>query len=81
VASARSLQDELDDLRNHDVSAWLEVIRAEASEVRSYERSISWRVTRPLRMAGMFRRSVRDIGIGATMDRVFAFIARKVRRS
>lgn len=63
---AGRLREELDTLRNGAVDRWLTMALEEGRRVRDFESSLSWRVTRPLRLAGIGVRSVRAVGVVPT---------------
>ncbi len=56
------LRSELDAYRNGAVDRWLELAVSEGRIVRDYENSLSWRITRPLRLARRGFTAVRTIG-------------------
>lgn len=56
------LQAELDAYRNGVVDRWLDVTLSEGRIAREYENSLSWRVTRPLRLARRGFSAVRTMG-------------------
>lgn len=61
------LRRELDALRNGAIDRWLTMALEEGRQVRDFESSLSWRVTRPLRLAGVVTRSVRAVGFASTV--------------
>jgi len=67
AAEARRLRNELDTLRNGAIDRWLTTALEEGRRVRDFESSLSWRVTRPLRLAGVGVRSVRTVGLVPTL--------------
>ena len=74
------LRAERDALLEHDVVTWLDRVRAEGSSYREFESSISYRVTAPIRWAGIFVRTVRSDGLGDAVGLVVASVKRRAGR-
>ena len=74
-----TLRAELDAYRNGVVDRWLDATLAEGRIVREYENSLSWRVTRPLRLARRGFSAVRTVGPVAVVRIVLE--RRRSRRS
>jgi hypothetical protein len=62
---------------NQEVSEWLAMERTLGAGVGDYESTVSWKVTKPLRLVRRFQYSVRDIGFASTLRLVVAFAARR----
>ena len=74
------LRAERDALLEHDVAIWLDRVRAEGSQYRQFESSVSYRVTAPIRWAGILVRSVRTDGLGDTVGLAVAAVKKRARR-
>ena len=74
------LRAERDALLEHDVATWLERVRSEGSSYRQFESSISYRITAPIRWAGILVRSVRRDGVGETVGLAVAAVKKRARR-
>jgi hypothetical protein len=62
AAELSTLQAELDALRNGAVDRWLDRTAEEGRRLQEFESSLSWRVTRPLRVARRGMAAVRTMG-------------------
>jgi len=67
--SARNVSSEVDELRgrldallNNEVELWLALEPRFGASAGDYESTLSWRVTRPLRLLRTFQLSVHDVG-------------------
>jgi hypothetical protein len=74
------LRAERDALLEHDVSVWLDRVRAEGSSVREFESSISYRITAPIRWGGIFVRKVRNDGLGDAVGLAVAAVKKRAGR-
>lgn len=62
-AENEALRAQLDAARNESLDAWLRVMHHSGVAARDYERTLSWRVTRPLRVARRIQIAVREVGV------------------
>jgi hypothetical protein len=74
------LRAERDALLQHDVTTWLDRVRAEGSSYREFESSISYRITAPIRWGGIFVRRVRSDGLGDAVALALAALRKRLRR-
>lgn len=74
-----TLRDERDALVQNDVSAWLELVRTQSTSRRDYRNSLSWRITKPIRLAGLFSRKVRESGLRSALSLASASVTKRVR--
>lgn len=74
------LRAERDALLEHDVSTWLDRVRTEGAGYRDFENSISYRITTPIRWAGIFVRKVRSDGLGDALGLAFAAVKKRAGR-
>mgnify|MGYP001427364305 CR=1 FL=1 len=79
-AELEGLRRDYDELLNRDVATWLEQLRAEPGFVRDYERTLSWRITRPLRLARAFQVRLREDGVGPAVGQAVTVLKRSARR-
>lgn len=79
IVERDALQRRLDALLNHEVSEWLDLERTLGGHSGDYESTLSWRVTKPLRLVRMFQFAARDNGLGAALRLALTFIARRGR--
>lgn len=77
VAERDSLREQLDAMLNHEVSAWLGMERTQGAGIGDYQGTISWRVTKPLRLVRRFQYSARDIGFAETVRLAAKWAARR----
>jgi len=80
-AEAERLARELDRLRDQKVDEWLEQIRYGSVVPLGVERSLSWRITKPIRLAEAAITVVRYDGFGRLMALLRARRARRAGRS
>jgi hypothetical protein len=74
------LRAERDALLERDVTTWLDRVRTEGSTYREFESSISYRITAPIRWAGIFTRKVRSDGLGDALGLAAAALRKRLRR-
>jgi hypothetical protein len=74
------LRAERDALLEHDVATWLDRVRTEGLSYRQFESSISYRVTAPIRWAGILVRTVRSDGLGHAVGLTVAAVKKRVGR-
>ena len=74
------LRAERDALLEHDVATWLDRVRTEGSSYRQFESSLSYRVTAPIRWAGILVRSARRDGVGETVGLAIAAVKKRAGR-
>jgi hypothetical protein len=73
------LRAQLDFVRNHSLDTWLRVVHSSGIAVRDYENTLSWRVTRPLRLVRRVQVAVREMGIGPVVAAGVRRIRTKLR--
>ena len=74
-----ALRAERDALLNDDVNAWLARI-SRGTSVEDYQNSLSWRVTKPLRLARNLQLRVRRDGLVSAMSQATAAAQRRWSR-
>ena len=74
------LRNERDALLENDISTWLHFVKNDATSLRHFQNSISWRITKPVRLVGKFSRKLKEVGIVATVSLALAAITARVRR-
>ena len=74
------LRAERDALLEHDVAIWLDRVRTEGPSYREFESSISYRITAPVRWAGIFVRKVRSDGLRDALGLAFAAVKKRTGR-
>ena len=77
-SEADRLRAEVDLLLNNDVAAWLKVVRAKSAVASDYENSLSWRITRPLRLARSFQVKVREDGVRSAVGQAATRVRQKL---
>ncbi|HEU4849028.1 MAG TPA: hypothetical protein VFS93_01315 [Terrimesophilobacter sp.] len=71
---------ELVELREAVLDDWLHAIEGVSGEIQKMERTLSWRVTKPLRLARRLGRKTRELGVVPTAQLAAVEIARRVGR-
>ncbi len=56
------LRAELDELREAVLEDWILVTTRNVDAIRAMQRTVSWRVTRPLRIFRVFQRKASEVG-------------------
>lgn len=79
VESAR-LQAELEELREAVLTDWILVTTRNVDALRAMQQSVSWRITRPLRVLRVFQRKASDLGYIRAGQLAAARVAEKVGR-
>jgi hypothetical protein len=69
---------ELAELREAVLDDWLHAIEGVSGEIQKMENSLSWRITRPLRLARVLGRKSRELGILPTVQLAAVELARRV---
>ena len=71
------LQRELDARSNEDVRTWLKVVGEETRMLASMTNTLSWRITRPLRLARTVQIKMKEIGLVRTSQLAVADLRRR----
>jgi hypothetical protein len=71
------LQRELDDRSNEDVRTWLKVVGEETRMLARMTSTLSWRITRPLRLARTVQIKMKEIGLVRTSQLAVADLRRR----
>lgn len=77
---ASDAEKELRELREAVLDDWLVVTMRTAGALAAFQRTFSWRVTRPLRLMRRFQMVARDNGIAAATDLTAVAVARRLGR-
>lgn len=56
------LRTQLEELREAVLLDWVQVTRHHAGAIRDMQESLSWRITRPLRLVRTYQYKVREVG-------------------
>lgn len=76
----RTAEDDLAELRQAVLDDWIVVTTRTAQELQDIKKTVSWRVTKPLRLVRRFQGSAREIGLGAAVDLAAGAVARRLGR-
>jgi len=76
----RTAEDDLAELRQAVLDDWIVVTTRTAQELQDIQKTVSWRVTRPLRLVRRFQGTAREIGYGAALDLAAGAVARRLGR-
>jgi len=79
-AERERLQRELDILSNTAFSDWLSATQNHANEIESFYNTLSWRVTKPLRVVRKVQLKAGEVGLARTSQVVVAELGRRVGR-
>ena len=71
---------ELQELRQAVLDDWIIVTTTAGADLQQMKTSLSWRVTKPLRLARRFQSGMREYGFSAATELAAAEIAAKLRR-
>ncbi len=75
------LKAELDELREAVLDDWILVTTRNVDAIRAMQRTVSWRVTRPLRIFRGFQRRAADIGYVTASQLAAVRVAEKLGRA
>jgi hypothetical protein len=74
------LEAELDELRDAVLEDWVVVASHATDTIRSMQSTLSWRITRPLRVVRVFQNKVEEVGPSRAAQLAAAQLAARVRR-
>ncbi len=80
-AERDELRRELDSRSNADVETWLAALRAQALVDTSFSNTLSWRITRPLRLMRSYQIKVSQLGLVPATRAAVAVARRRLRRA
>lgn len=69
-----------DELRQAVLDDWIVITTRTAGRVDAMTRTLSWRITAPLRLARVFQRTAKEQGFDVARDLTAAAIARRLGR-
>ena len=72
-----ALQAELDARANESIASWLTVVGTESRILGEMQNSVSWRVTKPLRLIRKVQLKVSQVGIGQVSQLAVADLKRR----
>lgn len=75
------LKAELDELREAVLDDWILVTTRNVDAIRAMQRTLSWRVTKPLRVLRRFQRRAADIGYVTASQLAAVRVAEKLGRA
>ena len=78
--SNQSADDDLAELRQAVLDDWIIVTTRTSVVLENVTNTVSWRVTKPLRMVRRFQGSAKELGLVAAADLAAASIARRLGR-
>lgn len=73
-------ENDLDELREAVLDDWLRVTSSVTDAVGEMQRTLSWRVTRPLRLARLLQRKVGEIGVVPASQLAATALAQRLGR-
>jgi hypothetical protein len=73
-------RQEYDELRQAVLDDWIVITTRTAGRVDEMKRTLSWRITAPLRLARVFQLTAREEGLSVARDLTAAAIARRFGR-
>ncbi len=79
-ASEDEIRAELDELRRAVLNDWIVVTTRTAGLVEQMQSTVSWRVTKPLRVFKRFQRTATDEGLRVAIDLTAVAVARRLGR-
>jgi len=77
-AEIERLRRSNDALMNQSLNTWLVVVSDEARALSQVYSTVSWRITRPLRVARTVQTKVREVGVTETAAVVAATVKRRL---
>lgn len=80
AAERDRLQRTIDELRDQQVSDWLGLLQNSSVVPMSVQRSLSWRITAPIRLASASVHMVRTQGYKTTAATIRQWVGRRVGR-
>ena len=72
-----ALQAELDAKSNESIASWLTVVGTESRILGEMQNSVSWRVTKPLRLVRKVQLKVSQVGLGQVSQLAVADLKRR----
>jgi hypothetical protein len=72
--------EQLEELRSAVLRDWAVVVSRSTAEIVDMQSTVSWRVTRPLRMVRTMQRTASEGGLRAASDLVAVKIAQRLSR-
>ncbi len=77
TAERDALRADVDAMLTHDVSEWLEMQRGLRVGFADYESTVSWRVTKPLRLIRTFQYAAKEHGLSSALRLAGAVLTRR----
>ena len=79
-ASDDNARIELEELRQAVLDDWIVVTTRTVGVVEAMQATLSWRVTKPLRVAKRFQRAAQNEGLSVAIDLAAVAVARRLGR-
>lgn len=80
MGETEKLEAELDELREAVLDDWLIVTTRNVDAIRAMQRTVSWRITRPLRMMRVMQRRASEVGYLRASQLAAVRVAEKLGR-
>jgi hypothetical protein len=79
LAERDRLRQELDSRANADIVSWLRVVDDESRMLRDMQQTLSWRITKPLRLARKVQKKAAEVGVVEVSQLAVADLRRRFR--
>lgn len=79
LAERDQLRRELDSRANADILSWLRVVDDESRMLRDMQQTLSWRITKPLRLARKVQKKAGEVGVVEVSQLAVADLRRRFR--
>jgi hypothetical protein len=81
VSERDRLRAELDARANTEVASWLTIVADESRALREIQQTLSWRITKPLRLVRKVQKKTTEVGVVAVSQLAVADLRRRFRGS
>ena len=79
VSERDRLRAQLDARANIEVASWLTIVADESRALRDIQQTLSWRITKPLRLVRKVQKKTTEVGVVAVSQLAVADLRRRFR--
>lgn len=81
VSERDRLRSDLDARANAEVASWLTIVADESRALREIQQTLSWRITKPLRLVRKVQKKANEVGVYQVSQLAVADLRRRFRGS